>query len=64
MFLSKVLRGEWDKSRPLGVVVVFIVAAAAILAAGYNFGIPERDVERIHTLYTEIGVQVAASLTN
>jgi hypothetical protein len=60
--LRRFLPGEWDIWLPLGVVAVFMVAAAVVLAVGFSFNIPEGDVERIHILYTEIGVQTTAGI--
>jgi hypothetical protein len=60
--LSRVLPSEWDIWLPLGVVAVFIAAAVVMVAVGFSFGIPEGDVERIHILYTEIGVQTTAGI--
>ena len=33
-----------------------------MMAVGFSFLIPEEDVERIHILYTEIGVQTTAGI--
>jgi hypothetical protein len=60
--LSNLFSREWDLWLPLGVVLVFLAAAAVIIATGFRFGIPEGDVERIHILYTEIGVQTTAGI--
>jgi hypothetical protein len=44
------------------VVGLFIVAAVVMMAVGFSFLIPEEDVERIHILYTKIGVQTTAGI--
>ena len=33
-----------------------------MMAVGFSFLIPEEDVERIHILYTKIGVQTTAGI--
>ena len=47
---------------PLAIILVFGLIALLILSGAISFNLPSRDLERVHVLYTEIGIQTTASV--
>lgn len=52
----------WDNWLPLSMVMAFVIAGGLVYAGAISFGPAAVDLERLHILYTEIGIQTTAGI--
>jgi hypothetical protein len=53
---------SWDVWVPLAVIFAFGIMGLLVLSGAIRLNLPARDLERVHILYTEIGIQTTAGV--